>query len=486
MILLNKLKISEKIFTVILIIAIGMIWFSYYSLTTLNNLKVNGPVYNKIVLEKDLVADILPPPSYLIESYLTVCEMADEKDSKILNQEAEYLIKKLRKEYFERHEYWIKNMPEGDMKNEMINLSYKPAKEFYKIIDNDFIPAVKSGDKQKTKELVNGILKEKYLDHRKHIDNVVVMANDYCKKTEDYAKDETNNRILMLIIIGITAIASSVFVFAFVMSRKIITPLKKLQKASEQVGEGDYNISLQVSSLDEIGFLTDTFNKMTLKIKKQTKELDEEKTRRLSSLIDGQEIERQRISRELHDGLGQYLIAIKLKLENIINTEKSNNDLLLDVQQMFDTTIDEIRKISDNLMPSILKELGLETALRNLCKMMAQASNIDITFESLPLKKKFDERINTYLYRISQEALNNVVKHSVASEVSIQLLELRNHIELIIEDNGKGFDFGHDFRSKGNGIYNMRERASILGGTFELKTNNDSGTTITVKIPLYD
>jgi len=81
-------------------------------------------------------------------------------------------------------------------------------------------------------------------------------------------------------------------------------------------------------------------------------------------LIDGQEIERQRISRELHDGLGQYLIAIKLKLENIINTEQSSNGLLLDVQQMFDTTIDEIRKISDNLMPSILKELGLETALR--------------------------------------------------------------------------------------------------------------------------
>jgi len=118
--------------------------------------------------------------------------------------------------------------------------------------------------------------------------------------------------------------------------------------------------------------------------------------------------------------------------------------------------------------------------------MMAQASNTDIQFESLPLKKKFDERINTYLYRISQEALNNVVKHSVATEVRIQLLELRKHIELIIEDNGKGFDFNNDFKSKGNGIYNMRERASILGGTFELKSNKNSGTTITVKIPLYE
>ncbi len=482
----NNLKITEKIFTVILIIAIGMIWFSYYSLTTLSNLKVNGPVYNKIVLEKDLVADILPPPSYLIESYLTVREMVDEKDSITLNQEAKYLVNKLRKEYFERHAYWIKNMPDGAMKNEMINLSYNPAKDFYSIVDNDFIPAIKRGDKQHARELADGILKEKYLEHRRHIDNVVLMANDYCKKTENTAKKETSNSIFMLVLIGITAIVSGVFVFAFVMSRKIITPLKKLQRASEQVGEGNYNISLPVLSKDEIGFLTETFNKMTLKIEKQRKEIEKEKTRRLSSLIDGQEIERQRISRELHDGVGQFLIAIKLKLENIINTQETCKESLIDVQQMFDTTIDEIRKISDNLMPSILKELGLVTALRNLCKMMAHASDINILFESEPLMKKFDERISTYLYRISQEALNNVVKHSVATEVNIKLIELQDHLELVLEDNGKGFDFSQDFRSKGNGIYNMRERVSILGGTFDLNTDKNSGTKITVKIPLYD
>lgn len=122
--------------------------------------------------------------------------------------------------------------------------------------------------------------------------------------------------------------------------------------------------------------------------KKVESALKDEREKRLSALIDGQEIERQRMSRELHDGLGQFLIAIKLKLENIINAQQSCEKPLLEVQEMFNTTIDEVRKISDNLMPSILKEFGLETALRNLCKLMAQASNINIIFESLPLKKK--------------------------------------------------------------------------------------------------
>ena len=218
--------------------------------------------------------------------------------------------------------------------------------------------------------------------------------------------------------------------------------------------------------------------------KEVEKALKDERAKRLSALIDGQEMERQRISRELHDGLGQFLIAIKLKLENITYTQQANKGSLNEIQEMFNTTIDEVRKISDNLMPSILKEFGLETALRNLCKLMAQASNISIDFEFLPLKKKLEERISTYLYRITQEALNNVVKHSQATEASVELLELGNYIQLIIEDNGKGFDIDKNIKSQGNGIYNMRERVNVIGGRIEIISRLEEGTTINIKIPL--
>lgn len=215
--------------------------------------------------------------------------------------------------------------------------------------------------------------------------------------------------------------------------------------------------------------------------------LKEERVKRLSALIDGQEMERERISRELHDGLGQFLIAIKLKLENIISAQHAGNrESLMQVQDMFDRTIDEIRKISDNLMPSILKEFGLETALRNLCKMMAQATGITIIFDSLPIRKKIDERTNTYLYRIAQESLNNSVKHAEAGEITLQLMELGNSIRLVIEDDGKGFSYNSNFKSKGNGIYNMRERVNMLGGDFTLSSTTGKGTSIEIKIPTHD
>ncbi len=143
---------------------------------------------------------------------------------------------------------------------------------------------------------------------------------------------------------------------------------------------------------------------------------------RLSSMIDGQEIERQRLARELHDGLGQSILAIKMRLERTANASpEKSKQIMEEVQMLFANTIQEIRSISNNLVPAVLNELGLADALQNLCREVTKSSAIKIECEANVHSLKNTDKINTYLYRIAQEALNNAVKHSKASHVNLKL-----------------------------------------------------------------
>ena len=242
------------------------------------------------------------------------------------------------------------------------------------------------------------------------------------------------NSILLVSII----IAASVFIVALLVSRRITLPLKKLEKATEQIGSGNYEGILQVTSLDEIGLLTETFNSMTARLKKQSEEIEQEKTKRVSLLIDGQEMERQRLSRDLHDSLGQSLLAIKIKLEQAKNAspEKSQK-IILETQELLKDTIQEIRNITNNLMPTVLEAFGIEQGLMNLCKHTETNTGIEIIFTCENLPASFDQRKQIYLYRIAQEAINNITKHSDADKASISISSCAVVFRLILRIMGR-------------------------------------------------
>jgi signal transduction histidine kinase len=216
------------------------------------------------------------------------------------------------------------------------------------------------------------------------------------------------------------------------------------------------------------------------------KQLREERLMRLSWVIDGQEIERQRLARELHDGLGQSLIALKLKLESVEVEDVKNQKKLEDLRKLFNKTIDEIRRISYDLMPAGLNEFGIVNAMQRLCNEIEDHTNIKIDFEADKNieKTNLSEKCSMYLYRITQESINNSVKHAEASVISVNILKIENFIVLSIADNGKGFKFEATHKYVGNGIYNMRERVNMLGGTFEVNSEPEKGTEVIVKIPL--
>jgi signal transduction histidine kinase len=288
------------------------------------------------------------------------------------------------------------------------------------------------------------------------------------------------NSIIILSLI----ISMLIFGIVYIISKRISLPVLKLKQAADNIAEGNYEIHIENKSKDEIGELSNAFNQMVDKIKEQKKEIYEERSMRITSVFDGQEHERQRLARDLHDGLGQRILAVKMQLERAENANPElKQKIIADARMLLSTISKEVVDMSENLMPHVLTEFGLISAIENLCEEVKTIKGININFyvNEIPSDCRADVKI--YLYRIIQEALNNIVKHSEAKNVDILFSYKDRSIELVITDDGKGFDVDN-LRQGSNGIYNMRDRVEILGGTFSIRSAPNKGTTIGVMVSI--
>ncbi len=284
----------------------------------------------------------------------------------------------------------------------------------------------------------------------------------------------------------------SIFIFIFILiaviilSKMMTYPIEKLNNAAHEVSKGNLDIEIRSKLSDEIGVLTESFNNMIKKLKHQSKIIEEEQKKSLVSLIDGQEIERQRLSRELHDGLGQSLIGLKLRYESCITKLRNSEDSKTGAEklrELFDKTIDEIRRISNNLMPAALSEFGLLTAIQNICNEISKTTNTVVKFSVYGKNQIKNQNTDIYIFRIIQEALTNIIKHSGASNAHVNFYFKENEVLIEIKDNGKGFDVSKEKNIKGNGLANMIDRTVILSGKINIKSVISEGTVIEIKIP---
>ncbi|MGB2868151.1 MAG: PAS domain S-box protein [Bacteroidota bacterium] len=207
--------------------------------------------------------------------------------------------------------------------------------------------------------------------------------------------------------------------------------------------------------------------------------------------VTAQEEERRRIAREIHDGLGQILTAVKFNLEILEDTFAGGADerkRLVEVKNLLDNAMKEAREISYNLMPSVLDDFGLAPALQLFCEQFSKRRNCDVQFHAHGLSKRLDPSIEIGLYRIAQEALNNVAKHAGATETTVQIIMQEERIRMTVEDNGKGIalrsQVARNPGREGMGLVSMRERASSFNGTLTIDSAPGKGTVVTVEIPL--
>lgn len=219
----------------------------------------------------------------------------------------------------------------------------------------------------------------------------------------------------------------------------------------------------------------------------------EETLRSLPRLIlEAQEAERRRVARELHDSVNQILSSVKFRIqsleERLVQRRDQTGPEAEQARLLLDKAMQEVRRISHNLRPSELDDLGLVPALRSLCQEWQERTGIAVQLQAASLPQSWPGEVELNLYRILQEALTNVEKHSRASRVSLALTREGQLLLVRIQDDGVGFNAPPAFTGKpkrpGMGLVDMTERAASVGGSFELRSAPGQGTTILLRIPL--
>jgi two-component system, NarL family, sensor kinase len=200
------------------------------------------------------------------------------------------------------------------------------------------------------------------------------------------------------------------------------------------------------------------------------------------SMVAGEEAERNRLAKELHDGLGGMLSNLKLTLTNRNNG--SGETPAMETVKLVDNASNELRRIAQNMMPESLARFGLISALEDLCADIESHTKLQTCFQHYGVREPLPQNMILPLYRIVQESLNNVVKHSNAREAMVQLIGDEHVLHLTIEDDGNGFLPEYALESGGSGLKNLQSRVAFLNGTIEFDSMPGDGTAINIDIPM--
>jgi signal transduction histidine kinase len=298
----------------------------------------------------------------------------------------------------------------------------------------------------------------------------------------------------------VTALIMGVIALALLWSRLITRPIYELQQGAEAIGNGKLGFQMKIKTKDELGHLAEAFNRMSAELKKYTDELKstaEENIGKEKQIQDNlrvyarmisqaQEAERKRVARELHDETAQALVVVSRHLEDLAGGKGGLN--ANQIREEVRKILEGVRHFSQELRPSILDDLGLIPAVKWLASNLTNSYQIPVNTEVNGLQKQLDSQTELMLFRITQEALNNVRKHAQASQVNIVFNYSQDKLSLAINDNGKGFISPRklaDLAVKGKlGLLGMQERVELMAGTFKIESDSGKGTTLIIEVPI--
>jgi two-component system sensor histidine kinase UhpB len=257
--------------------------------------------------------------------------------------------------------------------------------------------------------------------------------------------------------------------------RAAVAPLERLAQRMDMVDLLRPGRRLEAGRDDEVGRVIRAFNQMVDR-------LEDERQQRGRRILAAQESERVGIARDLHDEVGQVLTSVLLRLDLIARTSREHRDGLDDAKESVRRALNEVRRISSELRPETLEQLGLDSALIELTATFARVTGIGVERELHASLPKLSAETELAVYRIAQESLTNVARHANASHVTVTLEHGLGKVVLRVADNGRGFE--HSTSRQHGGLRSMRERALLIGAALSIEEAPGGGVEVRLVVPL--
>lgn len=240
-----------------------------------------------------------------------------------------------------------------------------------------------------------------------------------------------------------------------------------------------------IKQLEELNHYKEQVNhELELKVEQKSKEILQKQNEVNKALISGEEKERKRVAQDLHDGMGSLLSTLRLNAESIDLSSKNLTTAeavaYQNVLDMIDKACTELRNISHNMLPSGIEHFGLRATLESLANKLNQTSSTQFLIDTFELERLQNKDTALQVYRIVLELMNNIIKHAFATQAIVQLIMQQHQLNIVVEDNGRGFS--QETKSSGLGLLSVRSRVEALQGKITIDTNAE-GTTIIIEIP---
>lgn len=334
-------------------------------------------------------------------------------------------------------------------------------------------------------------------DSRSRINGVLI--TDYSLAETDAHLDEDLRTSLIL---GAGAIVLMILTVNLLMHRLVLSRLDRVSQVLQRFGQGDLSQRLTLRANDELGKLSETFNRMATGLQERTQEnsrlyaeLQQKEAARsqlLHQVIDAQEDERKRVARDLHDQLGATLSGLTMSVEAAEQSLTDSGDPMKERWQrtkvLATQALEETHKLILDLRPVALDELGLVAAIRSDAEERLQPRGLEVEVNVQGERRRLAPELELTLFRIAQEAINNISKYANARHVKIAFAFEDALVRVSIADDGQGFDpqaiSSSEDKTRGLGLLGMAERANLAGGSFQLESEIGLGARITITMPV--